>query len=374
MLPVLSRRRMLSTLWVTLGCASSIFLASLPELAAQSSLPETSSPVVSWGEGVRLGAWIQPVFMAEGRDWEADRQGFMLRRARLDFSGALVEGGIHFRLMPDLAQNPELRDAWVEIRNPWGNLRMGQQTIPFDLQREWSMAYAHFGERALAARMFELSGGRDLGATWALRPMDGRLRIDAGVFNGMGPNRRELGRRPLLAGRTTWALGGNSPGRESGRARPEHPILTLGAGAMAANQSALRPRPGFSADRIVDWRSGTLDTHLVWHGATFLAAAYRQEITRDGGTSEAGDGFFVSAGWALSAFPLEVVARFGETIWDSERDAGAHDEFALGLTFFHEGHGSQFRIQFARERLQAGTATQQTLRRLTLEHQLLLGG
>lgn len=343
-------------------------------LEGQSTVPDTSSAVVSWGEGVRIGAWIQPVFMVEGRDWEEDRQGFTLRRARLDVTGALIPGQIHFRLMPDLAQNPELRDAWVELRGGRGHVRMGQQTIPFDLQREWSMAYGHFGERALAARMFELGGGRDLGVTGVVRGLEGHLRLEAGLFNGQGPNRRDLGRSPLLAGRITGSLGGPSPRSESGRARPDQPILTLGLGGMMADQSALRPRPGFSADRLVDWHGGTADVHLSWRGATLLGAIFRQRTTREGGTSESGDGFFVSAGWAPAGLPVEGVARFGRAAWDRDRDPASDEELAVGLNYFHVGHASQFRIQFARERLFAGSSTERRLHRLTIEHQLLLGG
>ena len=349
--------------------------ASIVETQAEHrAQADTSAPVVSWGEGVRIGAWIQPVFMVEARNWEEDRQGFVLRRARLDVTGALIPGQIHFRLMPDLAQNPELRDAWVEFRGPRARLRMGQQTIPFDLQREWNMAYAHFGERALAARMFGLAGGRDVGLTGAVSALDETFLVHIGIFNGEGANRRNLGKRPLISGRTTLALGGRSPGRESGRRGPAQPVLTLGAGGMMADQSGLRPRPGFSADRLVDWKSGTLDAHLGWHGATLLAGIYWQQTTRDGGTSEEGDGFFVSAGWAPQRAPVEIVARFGETIWDRGRDPARDCELGMGLTWFHVGHASQFRIQLAQERLFAGSEAERHLYRLTLEHQLLLGG
>jgi hypothetical protein len=348
--------------------------------------PDTVSAVVSWGEGVRVGAWIQPVFVFEGRGWEEDRQGFLLRRARLDVTGALIPGQIHFRLMPDLAQNPELRDAWVEFRGSRGRLRLGQQIIPFNLQREWSMAYAHFGERALPSRMFELAGGRDLGVTGAVGGLDGRFRLEMGLFNGQGANRRDLGRSPLLSGRATTAFGGPSPGRESGRAsgrasgrgsgprQSDMPVLTLGVGGMLADQSGLRPRPGFSADRLVDWRSATADAHVVWGGVTLLGAIFRQHTLREGGTSEDGDGFFLSAGWAPPHLPIEGVVRFGDAIWDRDRDPERDAEVAVGLSWFQAGHASQFRIQFARERLRAGSPDERLIHRLTVEHQLLLGG
>jgi hypothetical protein len=229
-------------------------LALLP-LPAAAQLSTVTAP----SDELRIGAWIQPAWNYRGLSDDADRQGFFLRRARLDVSGGILDGRVRFRLLPDLSRSPELRDAWVELRGQVGGtggsgafdtgLRMGQQTVPFDLQRERNMAAGHFGERALAARRFELSGGRDVGAVAYLRGAEGRLQLSAGAFNGQGPNRTDPGRTPLVAGRVVASLGGPPARGESDLARTPDPVVTFGAGVMRHRNSFLRPRPGFAADR-----------------------------------------------------------------------------------------------------------------------------
>ncbi|CAN5662896.1 hypothetical protein BH23GEM11_BH23GEM11_02970 [soil metagenome] len=340
------------------------------------------NPVVAAGDQVRIGAIIQPVWHYRGESDASDLQGFFLRRARLDVTGQIMDGSVHFRLLPDLSRSPELRDAWVEFRGRLGGdggraiqsgLRLGQQTVPFDLQRERSMNAGHFGERAIAARRFELSGGRDVGAMGYLRARDGRIHLYGGAFNGQGANRRDPGRAPLLGSRVIVSFGG-SPGRgESDLARTPDPVLSLGAGAMGARYSQLRPRPGFSADREVGWHSWTADLHLRWRGASLAASWFDQRIDTEG-NDERGEGFFVSTGWFLPGHDVELVARHSRATWDLARDAGPDTEQALGVTFYHRGHELQSRFQLSRERLGQGSPDGTSTLILTIEHQLLLGG
>ncbi len=339
-------------------------------------------PVVSPGEEMRLGVFLQPAWQYRGERELEDRQGFFLRRARLDITGSLLEGRVRYRLLPDLARSPELRDAWVEVRSGESGgvaagIRMGQQTVPFDLQRERNMGLAHFGERAVAARRFELSGGRDVGAMGFLRARDGHLQLFGGIFNGQGPNRSDPGRSPLLGGRLLLSVGGPASRGETDLARTPSPVLTLGAGAMHHRHSALRPRPGFAADRTVDWTSWTGDVHARWRGASLAAATFRQEIDL-GGNEEGGHGFFVSTGWVLPplvpGFDMEAAFRHSEATWDRGRDPHPDLDTGVGLTFFHRGHEVQTRIQLSRERRHLSEGAPINTRILTLEHQLLLGG
>ena len=348
------------------------------------------SPVLSAGETVRIGAWIQPAWSYRGIEGEEDRQGFFLRRARLDLSGQLLGGKVRFRLLPDLTRSPELRDAWVEVRGGLGgneleapairaSLRMGQQTVPFDLQRDRSMGLAHFGERAIAARRFELSGGRDVGVVGMLGTPGGRILLSGGVFTGEGANRNTPGRSPLMGGRISASLGGDAARGETDLARTPTPVVTVSTGAMAHRHSFLRPRPGFASDRTTHWHGWTADVHARWRGASLAGAWFEQRVDAEG-NDERGDGFFLSAGWVLpsgwlpSPLDVELGVRHSEAVWDTSRDAGPDEESSVGLTFFHQGHELQTRIQFSRERLFAGSAAERRTRILAIEHQLLLGG
>jgi hypothetical protein len=352
-------------------------------VATPAPLEAQLNPVVAAGDQLRIGAILQPVWHYRGESDGPDMQGFFLRRARLDFTGQIMDGSVHFRLLPDLSRSPELRDAWVELRGTHGGdrglpavaagIRMGQQTVPFDLQRERSMTAGHFGERSIAGRRFELSGGRDVGVMGYLRAREGRIQVYGGAFNGQGANRRDPGRAPLLGGRALFSLGGAPSRGESDLARTERPVLSLGAGAMGARHSQLRPRPGFASDREVDWHSWTADLHLRWRGASVAGSWFEQRIDTSG-NDERGEGFFVSTGWLVPGHDVEVVARHSRATWDLARDAGPDIEQALGVTFFHRGHELQTRFQLSRERLGQGSPDGTSTLILTIEHQLLLGG
>jgi hypothetical protein len=336
-------------------------------------------------ETLTVGAWIQPVWERTFDVDGPDLQGFFLRRARLDVRGSLNGGRVHFRILPDFARNPELRDTWVEVRSDGGwSMRMGQQTVPFDLQRSLSMGGAHRGERAIAARRFELAGGRDLGAVAGWTSRSGTLRLEGGAFGGEGINRSAPGEHPLWSVRGTASFGGLPARVESDRALTPTPVLTLGIGGMAARGSTLRPRPGFSSDRSVDWWGGTSDVHLRWQGWTAWGALYRQEIRiespggSEGGSRvrpplERGGGWILSAGTLLAEGRVQVAVQGSEAQWDRSRGLSPEREFGIGVTLFHVGHEVQSRIQLARQSGPVGSPTQRGVL-LTIEHQLLLGG
>jgi hypothetical protein len=352
-------------------------LALAPVGPASATLEAQSGEVVTHAEQVRVGAILQPAWRYQGISDSEDRQGFFLRRARLDVTGSLLEGRVRFRLLPDLARSPELRDAWVELQGEFEgqgvSLRMGQQTVPFDLQRERSSSAMHFGDRAIAARRFELSGGRDVGAVGTLTALEGRFRLQGGAFNGQGANRADPGRTPLLSGRASLSFGGTAARGETDLARTPDPVVSLGLGAMRHEHSFLRPRPGFSADRENAWHSWTADVHARWRGMSLAASWFEQQVDAEG-NDERGDGFFVSGGVLLPGHDVEFALRHSSAIWDAARDAGPDDETSVGLTFFHRGHELQTRIQFSRERLFVGAPSERSTNVLTLEHQLLLGG
>jgi len=334
-------------------------------------------PVLSPGENVRVGAILQPVYRYQGLEGEVDRTGFFLRRARIDITGQLLEGRVRFRLLPDLAGNPMPRDAWVELRGPEGiALRMGQQVVPFHLQRERPMARAHFGDRALAVRRFEVSGGRDLGAMGSWTAPDGRAFLSAGAFNGRGMNRPEPTEAPLLATRGGISLGGTPSASETDLARSPDPVLTLAAGAMSARRSLLRPRPGFAAEAAADWWTWTGDLHARYRGLSLVAAWFDHYVTPEGVPQPPeirGDGWYLSAGWVLPGHDVELAFRHSEAQWDRQREGAPTRETGGGVTFFHLGHQLQTRLQFHRIRTVPGSGVASG-NILTLEHQILLGG
>jgi phosphate-selective porin OprO/OprP len=54
-----------------------------------------------------------------------------LRRARIDLQGRIHQW-FEFRVQPELADKPHIRNAWVDLgRYPWLHLRAGQMKVPF---------------------------------------------------------------------------------------------------------------------------------------------------------------------------------------------------------------------------------------------------
>jgi hypothetical protein len=301
--------------------------------------------------------------------------GSYFRRARLDIAGSIMDGRVRFRVYPEFAPTVSLRDAWVEHR--WENglaLRMGQQVVPFDLQREKSMGRAHFGDRTIAARRFELSGGRDIGAVGRWGNSTGTRQLSIGLFNATGANRRELGAAPLISGRGVLSFGGAIASAETDLNRTETPVLTLGAGFMSARESQLRPRPGFTNEAPSDWTGWTADVHGRWKGFSMVGAWYGQNVTPITPIAQEleGRGWFLSGGWVLPGSAAEIAVKHSEARWDRAVDA-TEMETAFGVTFFHRRHELQTRIQFILEENPI-IASGRKARVLTLEHQLLLGG
>jgi len=339
--------------------------------AATSQLAIVNTP----SETLTVGGWFQPVFEYRGIEDAPDVMGSYFRRVRLDLTGSVMEGRVRFRLYPEFAPTVSLRDAWVEYR--WGNgigLRMGQQVVPFDLQREKSMGRAHFGDRAIAARRFELSGGRDIGAAGRWANSAGTRQVSIALFNATGPNRRELGPSPLIAGRGVLSFGGSIASGETDLNRSATPVLTVGAGFMTASESFLRPRPGFTNEAPTDWTGWTADLHGRWNGLSVVGAWYEQSVTPVTGIAQEADGrgWILSGGWVLPGAPAEIAVKRSEARWD--RVSGEPEtETAIGVTVFHRRHEVQTRIQLIFEE-NPSLATGSKARILTVEHQLLLGG
>ncbi len=326
---------------------------------------------------IRLGAFIQPAYRYQGLEGAEDLTGFFLRRARIDLSGHILEGRVRFRLLPDLAGNPMPRDAWIEVDAPLGmDLRMGQQIVPFHLQRERSMGRSHFGDRALAARRFELSGGRDIGGTLSWSAPSGQASVIAGLFNGRGMNRSEPSPAPLVSYRGSLSFGGPAARSETDLARTPTPVATLSLGGMSARRSLLRPRPGFAGDQRADWWNATSDLHLRYRGFSLVAAWFEQRVSQEADPvppTIRGGGGYLSAGWVLPGRDVELAIQYSEAEWDRERDGGPAWEGGVGVTFFHREHELQTRIQLHRLRT-APLSVLPSATVLTVEHQVLLGG
>jgi phosphate-selective porin OprO and OprP len=133
-------------------------------------------------------------------DEKAKRDGFDIRRARLDLKGN-VTPYFSYRVQADLADKPKLIDGFGEIKlTEYFNITAGQFKIPFSLENLASSNKLEMIDRsqvveALVARGRDVIGnqnGRDIGIQiggtllkWKDLPL---LEYRLGIFNGSGIN------------------------------------------------------------------------------------------------------------------------------------------------------------------------------------------
>ncbi|MBT3221474.1 MAG: hypothetical protein HN348_20525, partial [Proteobacteria bacterium] len=109
-----------------------------------------------------------------------------IRRARVDLQGRLYRV-FTFRLQPELAGNPYIRNAWFDIEAfSWLHLRLGQMKVPFSsswLTRDNNLDFIERGSSSPIYPFFDrgLIVWGDIG--------QGSLFYNVGVFTGVGVDR-----------------------------------------------------------------------------------------------------------------------------------------------------------------------------------------
>lgn len=130
-----------------------------------------------------LHAWVQAdsrTFFENGHTAGID--GFLLRRARLIFTGTLYKN-FDYNLTPEFAgSSPQILDAYLNYRySPEIQLQAGKFKGPLGLEQLESDIYTFFNERSLAT---DLVPYRDIGAELHGDIDGGTLSYAAGIFNG----------------------------------------------------------------------------------------------------------------------------------------------------------------------------------------------
>lgn len=109
-----------------------------------------------------------------------------IRRARIDLQGRLFKVFV-FRLQPELAGNPYIRNAWFDIGPfPWLHLRFGQLKVPFSSSWLTRDNNVNFVERGSSAPVYPFF---DRGAILWGDIGKGSLFYNVGVFTGAGVDR-----------------------------------------------------------------------------------------------------------------------------------------------------------------------------------------
>lgn len=136
---------------------------------------------------------------------------FRVRRGRINFQYQFLPTG-RFVLQPDLSSSGvALRDAYIEIAEPWTSWRhtatVGQFKWPFGYEVRQSSRDREMPERTLVVRTL-FPGERDRGLQMSGAGFGERFNYRIGVFNGNGTSTdRDLNKRKDIVGRVGVNLG-----------------------------------------------------------------------------------------------------------------------------------------------------------------------
>lgn len=313
--------------------------------------------------------------------------GFMLRRARVDFSGHMF--GKHNKFNMQLAFSPRdqgfndlsgdnsppqtdrdtvptlsaLFDLYMEfdyLRDL--TLRVGQYKVPFNRQRVISSGDLMLVDRSSANAEFNLD--RDLGLDLRSKDLFGLdlLRYQAGVYIGGGHSYSALAAPGLmtLARVEVLPFGEFDDYSEVDLERSEKPGLSVGlAVAHLENARATRGILGRTPrdSGTTDFNVLTADAMFKWRGFSAQSEFFLRDGSRNPGgalddegvpvpteAARNGYGWFLQAGYLLPSQDLEVSGRYSMVRAD-EGDTSLSDqsEAGLGVSYYFFEHS--FKLQ-----------------------------
>jgi hypothetical protein len=329
-----------------------------PAMPTRALHAQAGQPSVQPGERVlrlSLTGWIQPRYEFAHSDAHEDLSSFLLRRARLDVQGTVLDERLTFRIMPELARTASLRDGWVDYAfSPASRVRIGQFTVPFQWHRYVSPSRQHFAERGVPSETFGYPDGRDIGVMFHGTNAGRTAQWQVGVFDGAGRNvARSNSAGNMASGRMSLALSGALPRDEVDLVPSPTPLVAVGGGVQGATGSEVRAWAlGRAADNRADWLSGTGDILVRWHGLSLAADAYLRRVMPDATTVEpyTGAGGMVSAGMTLIPNRLDAVARWSTLRLDRDAPETGHRQWGGGINIYHIGHDSKIRVQYLHDR------------------------
>jgi phosphate-selective porin len=253
-------------------CAALLF--SVAARAADAPTAEAVSQIGDDADGVFLRSRDGAIVLFPGGRLQVDgaffprqtpKSGAYIRRARVELRGWL--GPLfYFDVSSDFAPGPPAdtdaapsvfpaADDYLAFA-PFGDqfiVQAGQFDAPFTLENRTSDAYTDFIERAMVARTFGAPRNKEVGIMAHGLVADGRFYYSGGVFNGEGPEFRNIDNQSETIGRLVV-----TPFAPSGRAWRG---LSLGVSAWYGNhvlgpEAPVQATPGGMVFLEPHWTSG----------------------------------------------------------------------------------------------------------------------
>jgi hypothetical protein len=304
-------------------------------------------------------------------------QTFLVRRARVDFSGNVWNRDINYKLKIEAVDGVSVKDAWAEwtfVRSDDNKLglRAGQSKTMYGLESTGSSKYLYFVERASATRVF--SDVRARGAWVHGSHSENKIRWNAGAQNsevaGGAFGVLEVGEESfnldnelnyvanvsfdpmgdMMGGKTTENFAQGALGEE------KDVKGTVGAGISFGNNRDL--------GNTVDIESTSINVNTAWvfeGGISAQGEFFMRSDDPDGGTDEDSTGFYAQAGYTLpksgdSALQWGFGLRYGMINTDNTSTflgvpglgstPGDVSEITVGVNAFYHGHACKTQLDY----------------------------
>jgi phosphate-selective porin len=224
----------------TVGLCAALLLGPT---RARADDPASTEPIGDYADGVFLRSRDGAIVLFPGGRLQIDsaffrqqtpKSGAYVRRAQVELRGWL--GPLfYFDVSGDFAPAPPAgadvapsalpaADEYLAFA-PFGDrliFQAGQFDVPFTLENRTSDAYTDFIERAMVARSLGAPRNKEIGVMVAGLVGEGRLYYSAGLFNGEGPEFRNIDNQSDTIGRLVatpfargdrwwsgWSIGGS---------------------------------------------------------------------------------------------------------------------------------------------------------------------
>ncbi len=258
-------------------------------------------------------------------DEKGKKNGFDIRRARLDFSGNFTPY-LSYKLMADFAGSPKLMDAYAEIKiRDYFNITIGQFKVPFSAEnltpvRKFELIDFSQAVDALVLRAKDVIGnqnGRDigiqLGGTFLKNGANNLIEYRIGIFNGSGINVADTANEAKdIIGRLVV-----------------NPLKGLSVGASYYNgwDKAIKPAPAYVGRSQLHNRFGMEISYT--RTRLLLRGEYIQG--KDGRTKKAG--WFALAGYYIIPQKLQVVCKYDTYDPDTSTDLNISTNYVAGVNY-----------------------------------------
>ncbi len=305
---------------------------------------------------MKINVHMQPRFSHEdfdgsgrtdiGLDNVGDTTGFDIERARVYFSGNLLNKQFSYQLSNDFRSDgggSDLKDAWIQLNNDTANVRIGQFKVPFSRQEQVSDAKLMFIDRSSISDAF--SPSRQMGAMLHGAVAEG-LNYSVGSWNGEstgeGRNRGPSDNNLAIDAALSYASADYGTRGVEGDFRDDNSALGFTAGtAVIFEQGTGDPLDG-GADSDFDRFDLNVDAGLRVAGFDLQSEIYYSTISLDGIDGDLGEGdiwgLYAQVGYNLDK-EWGLGVRFGHFEPDSDlSDIKDQEEFNFVVNYYLNGH------------------------------------